>query len=88
MKGENFMKQILYYLVLFILFSCSGDQPQFLWEKMIKHRQANELSESIAILHEIIKEFSYLGVDRVEDCISFNHNEIIYFHCISSTRVF
>ena len=58
MKGENFMKQILYYLVLFILFSCSGDQPQFLWEKMIKHRQANELSESIAILHEIIKEFS------------------------------
>ena len=47
MKGKNFMKQILFYLVLFILFSCGGDQPQFLWEKMIKHRQADELSESI-----------------------------------------
>ena len=48
------MKKLLHITVLLILFNCSNESPEGLWNKAINMRSENNLKESIILYNDII----------------------------------
>ena len=51
------MKKLLHITVLLILFSCSNENPEGLWNKAINMRSENNLKESIILYNDIITNY-------------------------------
>ena len=51
------MKKLSHITVLLILFSCSNENPEALWNKAINMRTENNLKESITLYNKIISDY-------------------------------